>query len=291
MAQAASTPTIDETHDDTRRLRSKVLMNASSPQGFPTTRAILLLALAAITQILGACARREPDRVTLRFGSHSANTPLTTRSLQWYVHDIELLDEKQQPHPLELTPIAPWQNERVALIDVTGNQARATVTGTIAAPATRYTGIRFTVGVPFELNHGNPLTAPAPLDRGDMLWAWQSGHKFLRVDLATDAHEGSFHLGSTGCSSASALRPPQRACAQPNLIRVELAGDPIRATIRLRIDLLAAAMHAADFATCTGDYRRDPACTAPFALTGLHTDSGVCADASCSKQQLWTLEP
>jgi uncharacterized repeat protein (TIGR04052 family) len=267
-------------------------MNASSLRGFQATRAILLLVLAAITQILAACTNREPDRVAIRFGISAGDAQVEERDLMLYVHDIELLDENHRPHPLVLTPGAPWQNDRVALIDLAGTGARSTtVTGTVAAPAASYSGIRFTVGVPFELNHGNPLTAPAPLERGDMFWTWQSGHKFLRVDFATDAHEWSFHLGSTGCSSASALRPPQRPCAQPNLIRVELTGEPRHSTVRLRVDRLAAAMHAANFVTCTGEYARDPACTAPFALTGLRTDSGTCAGASCSEQQLWTLEP
>ena len=266
-------------------------MNASSQQGFPAPRAILPLVLALSTLVFTACANREPDRVTIRFGSSVADSAVVERDLKLYVHDIELLDENFQPHPLVLTQLAPWQNGRVALLDLTGSGARnTTVTGTVAVPAARYSGIRFTVGVPFELNHGNPLTAPAPLDRSDMFWAWQSGHKFLRVDFAADAREWSFHLGSTGCSSASALRPPQRACAQPNLIRVELAGEPLQSTVRLRVDRLIAAMRAADFTTCTGEYARDPACVAPFALTGLRTDSGACADAACSEQQLWTLE-
>jgi len=258
-------------------------------RNLPPTRAILLPVLVTITQILGACTNGEPDHVTIRFGISAADARVASRDLKLYVHDIELLDDNSRPHPLMLTPTAPWQNDRVALIDLAG-AGSTTVTGTVAVPAARYSGIRFTVGVPFELNHGNPLTAPAPLDRGDMVWAWQSGHKFLRVDFATDAHEWSFHLGSTGCSSASALRPPQSPCAQPNLIRVELAGEPLHSTVRLRIDRLVAAMRAADFVTCTGEYARDPACAAPFALTALRTDSGTCAEASCSEQQLWTLE-
>jgi uncharacterized repeat protein (TIGR04052 family) len=275
-------------------------MNASSLQGFldhsafgprnsRASRAILLAVLAAITRAFSGCSNGEPDRVTIRFGISTADARIA--DLKLYVHDIELLDENHGSHLLALTSMAPWQNDRVALLDLAGaGEQSTTVTGTVAAPAKRYSGIRFTVGVPLELNHGNPLTAPAPLDRGDMFWAWQSGHKFLRADLAGDAHEWSFHLGSTGCSSASALRPPQHGCAQPNLIRVELEGEPLHSTVRLRVDRLAAAMRAADFITCTGDYARDPACTAPFTLTALRAESGTCAGASCGGQQLWTLE-
>jgi len=276
-----------------RRCAPKLLDHSAIGRcNFPATRAILLPVLAAITQVLAACTKAEPAHLTIRFGSSTTDVRVSKRDLKLYVHDIELLDENQRPHPLVLTSRAPWQNDRVALIDLAGAGAQSTtVTGTVAAPAARYSGIRFTVGVPFDLNHGNPLTAGAPLDRGDMFWAWQSGHKFLRVDFATDAQQWSFHLGSTGCSSASALRPPQRACAQPNLIRIELAGEPLQSTVRLRVDRLVAAMRAADFVTCTGEYARDPACAAPFALTALRTDSGTCADAACSEQQLWTLEP
>ena len=81
-----------------------------------------------------------------------------------------------------------------------------------------YQALEFDLGVPFERNHANPLTAPPPLNAASMFWTWQTGYKFLRLDLGTD---WSFHLGSTGCVSESAVRPPE-ACRQPN-----------RATIRL----------------------------------------------------------
>src|SRR5262245_35234156 len=231
MAQAASVAT------RTGRPRLNVFMRATSLRGVPATRAILLPVVAAITAVLGSCTNREADHVTIRFGIGGADAQVAERNLKLYVYDVELIDEHNLPHPLELTARAPWQSDRVALVDLAGTGERnANVTGTVAAGAERYTGIRFTVGVPFELNHANPLTARAPLDRADMFWTWQSGHKFLRVDLATDAREWSFHLGSTGCSSASALRPPQRTCTQPNLLRVELTGDPRSATVRLRVD-------------------------------------------------------
>jgi len=76
--------------------------------------------------------------------------------------------------------------------------------------------LSFDIGVPFELNHLNPLTAEKPLNVSEMFWSWQLGHKFLRFD---SAQEFSFHLGSTGCKSPSRLRPAQQECSYPNRYR------------------------------------------------------------------------
>jgi uncharacterized repeat protein (TIGR04052 family) len=256
---------------------------------------ILLPLLALITGALGACGG-DAGRAEIQFGvdADASAANVNVRQLQFYVHDVELIDEQGVAHPFRLSAAPPWQSEHVALVDLSGDagaQRRAAILGTFdGGKPQSYTGIHFTVGVPFELNHGNPLTAAPPLDRGEMFWNWQSGHKFLRADLAADGREWSFHLGSTGCSSASALRPPAAPCAQPNEIRVELKGDPLRQTIRLLLEPLFAAAHATNYAICTGNYAHDPACGPAYATTGLNAQSGTCADENCTTQRLWTLE-
>lgn len=258
-------------------------------------RAILLPLLALITGALGACAG-DANRAEIRFEVLAAASArnVNVRQLRFYVHEVELVDARGVGHPLRLSATPPWQTERVALVDFSdeaGAQRRTAIQGTFSEGAAKsYRGIRFTIGVPFELNHANPLTAGPPLDRGDMLWSWQSGHKFLRADLAVDGREWSFHLGSTGCSSASALRPPAAPCAQPNQMRVELRGDPLRQVVRLRLAPLLAAARAADYAICTGSYAHDPACTSAYASTGLSAQSGTCPDEYCTEQRLWALE-
>jgi len=230
---------------------------------------------------VASCSSRATP-VDIRFGVAGDETA-TLRTLQFYVHAIELIDEHGKPHPFRFAAAAPWQNERVALIDLAGDSAttrHAAVQGSVEGGAGAYSGMRLTLGVPFELNHSNPLTAAAPLDRGEMFWNWQSGHKFLRADLALDGREWAFHVGSTGCSSASALRPPAQPCAQPNEMQIELKGDPLRGVVRLRLDALVAAARAANYQVCTGDYAIDPACTEAYATTGLQ--SGV-------PQSLWVL--
>ena len=249
-----------------------------------------------ITGLLSCSPGTHAEPVEIHFGiaPEAVADGVIVRSLQFYIHDVELLDEQGTPHPLRLTAAAPWQAEAVALVDLAGNaeaQRHSTISGTPPSGAsTSYAGIRFTVGVPFALNHANPLTAAAPLDRGDLFWTWQSGYKFLRADFAAQGRESSFHLGSTGCSSASALRPPAMPCAQPNRMRVELKGDPVGGVIRFHLAALVAAALAANHAACAGNYAHDPACRDAYASTALQPDSGVCPDDYCARQKLWTLE-
>jgi uncharacterized repeat protein (TIGR04052 family) len=248
------------------------------------TLLILLPALALGTGLLASCGSGA-TRAEIRFGIANSNADSAdVHTLQFYVHTIELLDEHGQPRPFRFATETPWQNERVALLDLAGGPAtprRLAVGGTVEGAPAAYSGIRLTVGVPFELNHSNPLTAAPPLDRGEMFWNWQSGHKFLRADLAVASREWSFHLGSTGCSSASALRPPAQPCTQPNEMRIELKGDPLRGVVRLRLEPLIAAAQSANYVVCTGNYEHDPACRDVHAATGLQP--GV-------PQSLWVLQ-
>lgn len=245
------------------------------------TLLILLPALVLGTALLSSCGSGA-TRAEVRFGIDGDAS--NASALQFYVHTIELIDEHGKPHPFRFAAEPPWQNEHVALLDLAGDPStprRLSIAGTVEKGVGAYSGIRLTVGVPFELNHANPLAAAAPLDRGAMFWNWQSGHKFLRADLGVAGHAWSFHLGSTGCSSASALRPPAQPCAQANEMRIELKGNPLRDVIRLRLEPLIAAAQAANYVVCTGDYAHDPACREAYAATGLQP--GV-------PQSLWVLQ-
>ncbi|MCL2912382.1 metallo-mystery pair system four-Cys motif protein [Shewanella corallii] len=94
--------------------------------------------------------------------------------------------------------------------------------------------LSFTLGVPFSLNHLNPLKADSPLNQSDMFWTWQLGYKFLRLDITRTPDElnpqtgWSFHLGSAGCESPSPMRPPSVPCTAENRFRYQLAysGQP-----------------------------------------------------------------
>ena len=88
-------------------------------------------------------------------------------------------------------------------------------------------GIKFKLGMPYEANHVEE-TKFNDKSVYAMLWQWQSGHRFVRVDLKTDtpfskpdsstADVFNFHLGSTGCAGDLTGTDPTdpHSCAQPN---------------------------------------------------------------------------
>ncbi|MGP1386785.1 MAG: MbnP family copper-binding protein [Thainema sp.] len=197
----------------------------------------------------------------------SSVTPLDFR---FYVSDVALVDADGNTVPLTLEQDGRWQYESVALLDFedkSGGCANGTVetndriVGTV--PAGDYTGLQFTVGVPFELNHADATLAASPLNLTSLWWNWQLGYKFARIDLsnqiqtgmlpnASAKHEGShqspgdghsqeqhsphgeessmqaffIHLGSTGCESAEGTQRPL-SCSNPNRSTITLTGfDP-----------------------------------------------------------------
>ncbi|QQZ27645.1 metallo-mystery pair system four-Cys motif protein [Thiothrix subterranea] len=99
-------------------------------------------------------------------------------------------------------------------------------------PAT-VTGIEFIVGVPSTANHHNASTSRAPYNRAGMFWAWQSGHKFMRLDInptalvtkldSTTTKTFNLHLGSTGCSGDPTTGAVV-TCTSPNRPTVKLEG-------------------------------------------------------------------
>jgi len=113
------------------------------------------------------------------------------------------------------------------------------VTGTV--PPGDYTGLRFRLGVPFALNHGNAATAPSPLNLSGLFWIWNAGYKFLRVDarvaqpgaLLADAGDAGgsadagappvfpVHIGSTGCQG-DAQDGGVTDCSRRNVADIEL---------------------------------------------------------------------
>ncbi len=261
-----------------------------------SVRRSAIIFLSGVTFIgVAGCAERLNDSgvVQLALEASSANSAVQVRDFRFYVHDVELLDRSGRAHPFLLQPDGMWQDERVALVDLVGDgeeDRHSQLRGRIGAQVEGLVGIRFTVGVPFDLNHSEVLKASPPLNRGDLFWSWQAGYKFLRVDLAEQSKEWSFHLGSTGCASASALRPPQSPCAQPNTFTVELKGfNPLEEPVRVELSELIDAMRAPDAGTCTGGYAHDSTCSIAFETTGLNVRTGSCEPGICSGQRLFSV--
>lgn len=182
---------------------------------------------------------------------------------RFYVSQVELIDDKGNMVSLKLDQDEIWQYEDVALLDFedgtgqcrNGNSGiHTSVTGTV--PQGHYTGVRFTLGIPFKTNHGDPTIAPSPLNFTAMFWAWQSGYKFVKIDMATSGQPQdskassdismnnklnllkkiaaassasnkklpqkaagfSIHLGSTDCVSSTLTSPPDSQCKNPNRV-------------------------------------------------------------------------
>lgn len=129
--------------------------------------------------------------------------------LRFYVADVEARTQEGEWVALELAD-RDWQGEGVTLIDLSELELEAStggynnfVQGTL--PEADYDRLRFTLGVPFEQNHSNAPTAPAPMNVTGMFWSWQGGRKFIRIDGQTcsDTDQSTrgvmLHLGSTQC--------------------------------------------------------------------------------------------
>lgn len=248
-----------------------------SPLAALSTAAVLALAACDTAPTLGmasttAGAQGASQAVTVRFaaqvngqafscgqsypGVGTARSTITPSDFRFYVSDVTLVDETGKAVPVALAQDGIWQLENIALLDFengtgpcrNGTSAMNTaLRGTV--PAGRYVGLRFTLGLPFARNHGDPTVAPSPLNLTAMFWTWQGGYKFLKFDTGAAGHAPghaaagaghggepasgfSVHLGSTQCAAPSRTQAPQTACANPNRVTVSFDRfDPIKQTV------------------------------------------------------------
>ena len=217
---------------------------------FKPTLAMSLISAAVLTACGGGGSDAPvavPDKVvSISFAAVNGTTPVTcgtqvtgmgstgvatdVNDLRFYITKLNLINDKGVAVPVKLDANA-WQltqgTETVSLIDLenaTGACAalgtaatNAVITGTV--PGGTYVGLKATLGVPETMNHTTAVGGVAPLDSTAMLWSWQSGRKFTRIELnpvggitktvaataTTPAVVSTIptfylHLGSTGCT-------------------------------------------------------------------------------------------
>lgn len=210
--------------------------------------------------------------------------------LRFYVTDIRLTDSEGHRTELTLDADDAWQQARLALVDLENGEAgcangtaatHAVLTGTIKKDS--YRGLDFTLGVPFAQNHGDPLSAAAPLGDADMHWHWRGGHKFLRAGLRTSNDGFWMHLGSTGCRGTIGNIT---ACDSPNRVAIRLEDYVPGDTVTIDLAALLATGELGD-ATPT-DCSSGPAeasCVSAFSALGLPHDGG----AVSGQQRLFSL--
>ncbi len=173
-------------------------------------------------------------------GLGTESSTLSLNDYRFFVSNVRLIAADGTEVPVELAQDGIWQYANVALLDFEDGTGLCSQTGTAemndkiigSVPEGEYSGIIFDLGVPFELNHLDTATAPAPLNLPAMWWNWRFGYKFVRIDMQTPQSQTPqwfIHLGSTGCDAADGSTPPAEPCANPNLPIVRLEGfNPLR---------------------------------------------------------------
>jgi len=168
--------------------------------------------VTALSLSLAACSALAPNNVSdgkvsikfdlrngaeqVRCGKNLAglgvqNTPTQITDARFYVSNVVLINSQNQEVPVKLAADNKWQDDSVALLDFedgSGNckdggtpDTNFEIKGTV--PNGNYTGVKFTLGVPFEKNHQDVTKASAPLNIPALWWSWQGGYKHLHVDL------------------------------------------------------------------------------------------------------------
>jgi uncharacterized repeat protein (TIGR04052 family) len=203
------------------------------------------------------------------------DTPLALTDLRFYVSDVLVIDSSGAEHPVSLMPDERWQQQNIALIDLENgagacsngtSDVNTAIRGTVAT--SDFAGVRFTIGVPFDMNHANPLLAQPPLNDAAMHWHWRSGYKFLRAGISSPTDSFWIHLGSTGCEGTI---QNITGCSFPNRVTVNLADfSADGGQIALELSEL---FHAIDLQDGTGSdcssSPAEPECVAPFEALGL----------------------
>ena len=170
-------------------------------------------------------------------GTGSPQTHFLPSDFRFYVSNVQLITAAGTAVPMDLDDDHVWQyvpnppnpKEEVALLDFengTGPCSQGStatnmqVTGSV--PAGVYTAVQFDLGLPFDLDHGNAATAPAPLNVTDLFWSWQQGYRFVKIDSFPPT-AFAVHIGSTDCTGSAPTAPPT-TCTHPNVATVTLTG-------------------------------------------------------------------
>ena len=263
--------------------RPSILVRASAFAVGTTASLSLLLASACGP----AETEPEPRTVELRFDAIAKGAPLRCggvvdglgrdnaryelKDLRFYVHDVRLVAEDGTEHAMALESDGVWQSEELALLDFedrSGECANGTVelrdrvVGKVPDGVT-FKEVRFRMGVPESLNHGDASVAKAPLNLTSLFWSWRAGYKFIRLDGRTEGLPTghNLHLGSTGCSEAPTT------CTESNRPDVSLPGFELEKSV---ITLDVSALFA------TSDLNSNAAGTPPGCM------GAPSADADCS---------
>ena len=190
--------------------------------------------------------------------------------LRFYASDIELLAADGEAHVLQNLALIDLESGLGACQNGT-TEVIARVAGSVTT--TEFKGVRFTLGVPFEQNHADPLKAAPPLDDPAMHWHWRSGYKFLRAGVRTQSDGFWIHVGSAGCEGT--VRNVT-GCRFPNRVTVELHDfDPHEQTVMIDLGVLFSGVDLTDGEpTDCSSGPPESTCIAPFRALGIDFSTG-----------------
>lgn len=209
----------------------------------------------------------------------SVDSGTVLSDLRFYVSAPQVVSTDGQKTDISFVADAIWQQANIAMLDFEdGTQScdngttELNTSLRVHLPGGAYRGLIFTIGVPFDQNHRDPLLAQAPLDDPAMHWHWRAGYKFLRAGVGSPDDGFWIHLGSTGCEGTV---QNISGCSRPNRVTVELSDfEPGKGAIV--VDLSALTEGTVLGNRTPSDCSSGPAeeaCVAPFAALGL--DSGT----------------
>jgi uncharacterized repeat protein (TIGR04052 family) len=207
-----------------------ILASATASAAEPPLRSVAINFRAVVGDRAFACGQSYD-------GIGTGNSTFTPSEFRMFVSGVHLVSRNGQRVPVTLEQDGRWQNGDLAMLDFEDGsgpcsngttELHTMITGTV--PEGEYIAVEFEIGVPFERNHGELAAQPAPLSVTRMFWAWNSGHKFIRLDGRTASGKNwVLHLGSTGCTPNTSATTVPTACAQRNSVAMRIDGfDPAR---------------------------------------------------------------
>lgn len=237
--------------------------------------------------LLAGCGT--PDTtIEIRFAASAGGTIVDCESavssphlsdLRFYVSELHLIDVDGSKVAINLVENGRWQGNGIALLDLedgTGHCVNGTpdINDTVRGSIRQgdFRALQFVVGVPFELNHADPLLAAPPLDDSTMHWHWRSGYKFLRAGLSAPGDSFYVHLGSAGCTGRIGAISN---CDRPNRISVRIPDWTDDQPVLIRLDALLEYVDLTDGepSSCSSG-PAEASCQALFDVFGLDSESG-----------------
>ena len=212
------------------------------------------------------------------------NEQWSYNQLQFFISNVSVKKKDGSWYSWTMTE-TPYQTSNVGLLGEVCGENNKTENGSGNAnwqlnfssdeDLSQVSEIRFTLGIPFEFNHLNPLTQASPLNDSSMFWVWQSGHKFLRLEMENKTDDWIFHLGSTGCKAPSAMRAPKVPCINSNRVTFELSinqGAEVKNSITFDLAKLFNGLKLRGDNSCQSD-TDNPTCQQLFNNLGLVNNS------------------